>query len=323
MKRIGVLTSGGDAPGMNSAVRSIVKTAINKGAEIYGIKCGFIGLLEMKFKKLNVMDIDHISSDGGTFLKTGRTEKFKTEAGINLAVENIKRMGLDGLIIIGGNGSIMGAKKLAEKGVKVIAVPGTIDNDIAGTDYSIGFDTACNVVINSVDKILDTAHSLVNENPRVFLIEVMGRKSGDIAVHSALSGGVDELLVPGKELNYEEIISNLKNKFARGKEHAIIIMAEGVGDSDIIKEKLEVELGFKVKKILLGHLQRGGNPTAFDRTLAARLGYQAVQSILDDHGNFMVGIKNSSIELKDIEAIDEKEKEFDHETFELSQALCR
>lgn len=318
-----MLTSGGDAPGMNSAVRSIVKTAINKGAEIFGIRCGFIGLLEMKFKKLNVMDVDHISSDGGTFLKTGRTDKFKTEAGINLAVENIKKMDLDGLIIIGGNGSIMGAKKLAEKGVRVIAVPGTIDNDIAGTDYSIGFDTACNVVINSVDKILDTAHSLVNENPRVFLIEVMGRKSGDIAVHSALSGGVDELLVPSIELDYEKIISNLENKFARGKEHAIIIMAEGVGDSDVIKEKMEAELGFKVKKILLGHLQRGGNPTAFDRTLAARLGYQAVQSILNESGNFMVGIKNSSIELREIENINEKAKEFDNEIFELSQTLCR
>lgn len=318
-----MLTSGGDAPGMNSAVRSIVKTLINKGAEVIGIRCGFIGLLKMKFTKLDVMDVDHISSDGGTFLKTGRTDKFKTEAGINLAVKNIKKMGLDGLIIIGGNGSIMGAKKLAEKGVKVIAVPGTIDNDIAGTDYSIGFDTACNVVISSVDKILDTAYSLVNENPRVFLIEVMGRKSGDIAIHSALSGGVDEFLVPGKELNYKKIISNLEKKFVRGKEHAIIIMAEGVGDSEIIKENLEMELGFKVKRILLGHLQRGGNPTVFDRTLAARFGYQAVQSILNSYGNFMVGIQNSSIELKKIEDIDEKDKEFDHETYELCRVLCR
>jgi len=322
LNRIGVLTSGGDAPGMNSAVRSVVKTALQNGIEVYGIKYGYIGLLEMKFENLNIMDVDHISSDGGTFLKSGRTDKFKTEEGINLAVENIKKMKLDGLIIIGGNGSIKGAKKLSQRGIKVIALPGSIDNDIVGTDYSIGFYTACNIVINSVDKILDTANSLVNEKPRVFLIEVMGRKSGDIAVHSALSGGVDDLLVPGEKINYDNIINNLENKFSMGKNHAIIIMAEGVDDCDEVKKELEIRLGFKVKKILLGHLQRGGNPTAFDRILAAKLGYKAVESIIDYEGNFLVGIKNNDIVLKNISNIDEKNKDYDSDILELSRSLC-
>lgn len=322
MEKIGVLTSGGDAPGMNSAIRSIVKTASKKAIQVYGIEFGYIGLLEMKYKQLNILDIDHISTDGGTILKSGRTDRFKTEEGIEKAVKNIEKMNLDGLIVIGGDGSIKGAQKLAKKGIKVIAIPGTIDNDINVTDYTIGFDTACNIVINSVDKVLDTAKSLVNDNPRIFLIEVMGRNSGDIALYSSLSGGADEVLIPKQKIDYSEIVKNLNNKFKMGKKYAIIIMAEGAGELDEIKSKLEKNLGYSIKSILLGHLQRGGNPSAFDRILASKFGYHAVQTIINKKKCGIVSINCNEIVLNEFNNSKKIKSKTDNEIYELSKTLC-
>lgn len=322
MNKIGVLTSGGDAPGMNSAIRSIVKTAFENEIQIIGIEFGYIGLLEMKYKELKVLDVDHISTDGGTILKSGRTEKFKTDEGIDQAVRNIKKMELDSLIVIGGNGSFIGAKKLVQRGIKVIAIPGTIDNDVIGTDYTIGFDTACNIVINSIDRVLDTANSLVNENPRIFLVEVMGRNSGDIALYSSLSGGVDEVLVPGKKIDYKKIMKNLKNKFKLGKKYAIIIMAEGAGELNKVKEELERNLGYNIKSILLGHLQRGGNPSAFDRILASKFGYYAVQTLLNKEDSFIIGIKCDEIVLNKFNSVEKDKDKFDNEIYKLSKTLC-
>jgi 6-phosphofructokinase 1 len=322
LERIGVLTSGGDAPGMNSAIRSIVKTAQKNKIQVYGIEFGYIGLLEMKYKKLNILDIDHISTDGGTILKSGRTDRFKTDEGIEQAVKNIKKMKLDGLIVIGGDGSIKGAQKLAKKEIKVIAIPGTIDNDINVTDYTIGFDTACNIVINSVDKVLDTAKSLVNENPRIFLIEVMGRNSGDIALYSSLSGGADEVLIPEQKIDYNEIINNLNNKFKIGKKYAIIIMAEGAGKLDEVKNKLEKDLGYSIKSILLGHLQRGGNPSAFDRILASKFGYYAVQTMINKNQCGIIGINCNDIILNKFNNSKKTKSKTDNEIYELSKTLC-
>jgi len=322
MQRIGVLTSGGDAPGMNATLRAVVKAGTYYNLEVLGIEAGYIGLLEKRYRRLEILDVEEIISYGGTIIKTGRTKEFQSKEGFKRALANIKSLELDGLVVIGGNGSMKGAQKLVDAGVKVIGVPGTIDNDIAGTDYAIGFDTACNIVTETVDRILDTATSLVGDTPRVFVIEVMGRHSGEIAMTSALAGSVDGLLIPEQEVDYDEITDNLKRKFEIGKNYGIILMAEGVGKVDDISRELEMRLGFKVRETLLGHQQRGGRPTVFDRVLASKLGAEAVNQLVKGENAKMVGVRNNVVEAVDLEVVNSQQKSFNDKNYELTKMIC-
>ncbi|PRX35541.1 6-phosphofructokinase [Orenia metallireducens] len=322
MQRIGVLTSGGDAPGMNATLRAVVKAGTYHNLEVLGIEAGYIGLLEKRYRKLEILDVEEIVSYGGTIIKTGRTKEFQSETGFKKALANIKNLELDGLVVIGGNGSMKGAQKLVDAGVKVIGVPGTIDNDITGTDYAIGFDTACNIVTETVDRILDTATSLVGDTPRVFVIEVMGRHSGEIAMNSTLAGSVDGLLIPELEIDYDEVADNLKRKFEIGKNYGIILMAEGVGKVDDISRELEMRLGYKIRETLLGHQQRGGRPTFFDRVLASKLGAEAVNQLVKGENAKMVGIKNNKVEVTDLKVVNNSDKEFNDKDYKLNRILC-
>ncbi|GAB6099177.1 6-phosphofructokinase [Halanaerocella petrolearia] len=321
MEKIGVLTSGGDAPGMNGAIRAIVKTGIYHDLEVIGIEYGYIGLLEKRYRKLKISDVENIIHRGGTILKSGRTEDIKNKSGFEKAVNNVNQLGLDGLIVIGGNGSLKGAEKFAKAGIKTIGIPATIDNDVADTDYSIGFDTACSIVINAVDNILDTATSLVADNPRVFLIEVMGRDCGEIAMMSSLASSIDLALVPEEFITYIEMVNKLKEKFKRGKNYSIILMSEGAGDIDDVSNELEKRLGFEVKPVLLGHQQRGGKPTAFDRVLASKLGVKAVEQLIRGEINNLVGVKNNEFNAIDLSIVNSNNREWNSDFFELSERL--
>ena len=277
MKRIGVLTSGGDSPGMNAAIRAVVRKAIYHGVEVFGIYHGYAGLIAGKIKKLEVGDVGDIIHRGGTILYTARCPEFKTEEGQLKGIEQLKKHGIEGLVVIGGDGSYQGAKKLTEHGFPCVGVPGTIDNDIPGTDFTIGFDTALNTVIDAIDKIRDTATS----HERTYVIEVMGRDAGDIALWSGLAGGAESILIPEADYDMDDIIARLKHGHERGKKHSIIIVAEGVGSGVEFGKKIQEATGFETRVTVLGHVQRGGSPTAFVRVLASRLGARAVELLLE------------------------------------------
>lgn len=265
MKRIGVLTSGGDSPGMNAAIRAVVRKAIFHGLEVYGVYNGYAGLISGKIEKLELGSVGDIIHRGGTKLYTARCEEFKTLEGQKKGIEQLKKHGIEGLVVIGGDGSYMGAKKLTEHGFPCVGVPGTIDNDIPGTDFTIGFDTALNTVIDAIDKIRDTATS----HERTYVIEVMGRHAGDIALWSGLAGGAESILIPEAGFEMDDIIGRLKRGHERGKKHSIIIVAEGVGSGVEIGKRIEELTQFETRVSVLGHIQRGGSPTAFDRVLAS------------------------------------------------------
>ncbi|MED4981039.1 6-phosphofructokinase, partial [Geobacillus stearothermophilus] len=260
MKRIGVLTSGGDSPGMNAAIRSVVRKAIYHGVEVYGVYHGYAGLIAGNIKKLEVGDVGDIIHRGGTILYTARCPEFKTEEGQKKGIEQLKKHGIEGLVVIGGDGSYQGAKKLTEHGFPCVGVPGTIDNDIPGTDFTIGFDTALNTVIDAIDKIRDTATS----HERTYVIEVMGRHAGDIALWSGLAGGAETILIPEADYDMNDVIARLKRGHERGKKHSIIIVAEGVGSGVDFGRQIQEATGFETRVTVLGHVQRGGSPTAFD-----------------------------------------------------------
>ena len=268
MKTIGVLTSGGDAPGMNAAIRAVVRKAIYHGRRIYGIYGGYAGLINGDMKELDLGSVGDIIHRGGTILYTARSEEFKTEEGQLKAIANLKKHGIEGLVVIGGEGTYKGAEALTKRGFPCVAVPGTIDNDIPGTQFTIGFDTALNTVIDAIDKIRDTATS----HERTFIIEVMGRSAGHIALWAGLSGGAESILVPEEPFNIEEVVERLVQGNKRGKKHSIIIVAEGVGNAVEIGKKIKEATEFDTRITVLGHIQRGGSPTASDRVLAGRLG---------------------------------------------------
>lgn len=317
MKKIGVLTSGGDSPGMNAAVRAVVRKAIYHDVEVYGIYHGYAGLISGKLQKLEIGSVGDIIHRGGTMLYTARCEEFKTEEGQLKGIEQLKKHGIEGLVVIGGDGSYRGAKALTERGYPCVGVPGTIDNDIPGTDFTIGFDTALNTVINSIDKIRDTATS----HERTYVIEVMGRHAGDIALWSGLSGGAETILIPEAKYNMEEIVSRLKRGHERGKKHSIIIVAEGVGSGVEFGKQIQEATNFETRVSVLGHIQRGGSPTAFDRVLASRLAAKAVELILDGKGGRAVGIENNQLVDHDIiEALAQKHT-IDNNMYQLSQEL--
>ncbi|MGE7766497.1 6-phosphofructokinase [Peribacillus sp. NPDC096540] len=317
MKRIGVLTSGGDSPGMNPAVRAVVRKAIFHEMEVFGIYHGYQGLINGDIRKLELGSVGDIIHRGGTMLHTARCPEFKTEEGQLKAIEQLNKFGIEGIVIIGGDGSYRGAKALTERGFPCIGVPGTIDNDIPGTDFTIGFDTALNTVIDAIDKIRDTATS----HERTYVVEVMGRNAGDIALWAGLAGGAETILCPEYKYDMEEMIGKLNRGHDRGKKHSIIIVAEGVGSAVDISRQIEAKAGFETRVTVLGHVQRGGSPTAIDRVLASRLGARAVELLLEGKGGKAVGIEqNILVDYDIIEAL-AKEHTIDKKMYDLSAEL--
>ncbi|TYS69044.1 6-phosphofructokinase [Sutcliffiella horikoshii] len=317
MKRIGVLTSGGDAPGMNAAVRAVVRKAIFHDIEVFGIFRGYAGLIDGDIKKLEIGSVGDIIHRGGTMLYSARCEEFKTIEGQLKGIENLKKHGIEALVVIGGDGSYQGAKKLTEHGYPCIGVPGTIDNDIPGTDFTIGFDTALNTVIDSIDKIRDTATS----HERTYVIEVMGRHAGDIALWAGLAGGAETILIPEAKDDMQEVIARLKRGTERGKKHSIIVVAEGVGSGVEFGKRIEDETNFETRVSVLGHIQRGGSPTAFDRVLASRLGARAVELLMEGKGGRCVGIQSNELVDHDIIEALSKTHTIDEKMYDLSKEL--
>lgn len=317
MKRIAVLTSGGDSPGMNPAVRAVVRKAIFHNLEVYGVYGGYSGLISGNIKKLELGSVGDIIHRGGTMLYSARCEEFKTKEGQQKGIEQLKKFGIEGLVVIGGDGSYRGAKALTEQGFPCIGVPGTIDNDIAGTDYTIGFDTALNTVIDAIDKIRDTATS----HERTFIIEVMGRNAGDIALWAGLAGGAETILIPEENYNMEEIASRLQSGHERGKKHSIIVVAEGVCSATEFATQLKEATNIDTRISVLGHIQRGGSPSAFDRVLASRLGAKAVELLIEGKGGRAVGVENNQLVDYDIIEILAREHNIDLKLFNLSKEL--
>lgn len=317
MKKIGVLTSGGDAPGMNAAVRAVVREAIYHGIEVFGIYHGYQGLIDGEIKQMELGSVGDIIHRGGTMLHTARCAEFKTEEGQLKAIQQLNKFGIEGIVIIGGDGSYHGAQALTEKGYPCIGIPGTIDNDIPGTDFTIGFDTALNTVIDAIDKIRDTASS----HERTYVIEVMGRNAGDLALWSGLAGGAETILCPEYEYDMDELITKLNRGHDRGKKHSIIIVAEGVCSGVDIAKEIETKTGFDTRVTVLGHVQRGGSPSARDRVLASRLGARAVELLLEGIGGRAVGIEqNNLVDYDIIEALKMRHT-IDRKMYELSEEL--
>ncbi|MEH7122777.1 6-phosphofructokinase [Bacillus sp. JJ1503] len=317
MKRIGVLTSGGDSPGMNAAIRAVVRKAIYHDIEVFGVLGGYSGLISGNINKLELGSVGDIIHRGGTILYSARCEEFKTKDGQQRGLEQLKKYGIEGLVVIGGDGSYHGARALSEQGFPCIGVPGTIDNDIAGTQYTIGFDTAINTVIDAIDKIRDTATS----HERTFIIEVMGRNAGDIALWAGLAGGAETILIPEEKYNMDEIAARLIKGHARGKKHSIIIVAEGVTTGMDFAKELEEATNFDTRVSVLGHMQRGGSPTAFDRVLASRLGAYAVELLLEGKGGRAVGIENNLVVDHDFNKVLDTKHVVDLGIFRLSKEL--
>ncbi|PKM88733.1 MAG: 6-phosphofructokinase [Firmicutes bacterium HGW-Firmicutes-12] len=319
MKRIAVLTSGGDAPGMNAAIRSIVRTAIFHRLEVIGVKRGYCGLIEGDYAKMNLGSVSDVIHRGGTILGTARCRDFFNEEGRQTALLKMRQARIEGLIAIGGDGTFNGAAKLDNSGMPVIAVPGTIDNDIACTDRTIGFDTVINTVLDAINKIRDTATS----HERIFVIEVMGRNSGAIALAAGLAGGAESILIPEIPLNLEQVVSNIKRGIARGKRHSIIVLAEGLANSLDITKQIEAMAQLETRLTILGYLQRGGTPTAQDRILASRMGAEAVYMLLRGERNKMVASKGDMITSVDIECALLQKKELNFQDYKLAGILSR
>lgn len=316
MKKIGVLTSGGDSPGMNAAVRAVVRKAIYHEMEVVGVYQGYQGLMEGEFKLLEIGDVGDIIQRGGTMLHSARSLEFKEDQAQLQAIERMRAAGMEGLVVIGGDGSYRGALALSEKGFPTVGVPGTIDNDIRGTDYTIGFDTALNTVIEAIDKIRDTATS----HDRTFVIEVMGRDAGDIALWAGLAGGAETILVPEEATNIDEMVKRLQRGKERGKKHSIIIVAEGVMSANELKNIL-LDKGIDTRVSVLGHIQRGGSPTARDRVLASMMGAHAVEVLMNNVGGRAVGIRNQAVVDYDLKEVFETEHHLDQAMFKLSKEL--
>src|SRR6187431_1817734 len=307
--KIGVLTSGGDSPGMNAAIRAVVRTGIYYGLEVFGIMRGYSGIIENDIVPMHSRSVANIIQRGGTILKTARCKEFFTHEGRQKGYDNLKKLGIDGLVVIGGDGSFKGADIFSrEFDIPCIGLPGTIDKDIAGTDFTIGFDTAVNTAVEAIDKIRDTADA----HDRLFIIEVMGRDAGYIALHSGIATGAENILIPERKTDIEEIIKQLGEKERRNKLVNLIVVAEGdeFGGADevgrIIKERLPIQ---EVRVCILGHIQRGGSPSCFDRLIASRMGYTAVESLMEGKFNVFVGMVNNRMHYTPLnEAVKKKQR---------------
>ncbi|GAB6926417.1 6-phosphofructokinase [Paenibacillus sp. JCM 10914] len=320
VKRIAVLTSGGDSQGMNAALRAVVRSGLYYGLEVYGIQRGYQGLLENDITKMDLRSVGDIIQRGGTVLRSARCEEFKTAEGQQKGADILNQHGIDGLVVIGGDGSYQGANKLSKLGIKTMGLPGTIDNDISFTDYTIGFDTAVSVVVDAVNKLRDTMSS----HARSSVVEVMGRHCGDIALHAGLASGAETILVPEVEYNLDEVADRLRENFAKGKRHSIIIVAEGVGrGEDIVRDLKGCNASIDARVTVLGHIQRGGAPTPFDRNLASRLGDFAVRSLISGESDKGCGLIKGELVLTDIDKVVNTKKEFDRDLYDLALRLSQ
>lgn len=318
IKRIAVLTSGGDAPGMNAAVRAVVRAAIGKGVEVYGVYRGYNGLINGDLKQMDLRSVSDIIHRGGTMLFTARSPEFCTEAGMQKAVDTCHKFGIEGLVVIGGDGSFRGAKDLTQHGIPCVGLPGTIDNDISCCEQTIGYDTALNTSLDMIDKLRDTAQS----HDRCSVVEVMGRRAGYLALNVGLAAGATSILVPEVPYDFDkDIVQRMKKISATGKKHFIIVVAEGVGHVMELAEKIEDATGFETRATILGHVQRGGNPTVRDRVLASRMGYNAVELLLEGKSNRVVSIKDDHIVDFDIEEALQMKKPFDFELYRIAHEI--
>lgn len=317
MKSIGVLTSGGDAPGMNAAIRAVVRMGIHNGIKVMGIKRGYAGLINGEIEEMNRHSVSDIIHRGGTMLRTARCEEFKDEKVRKKAAEVLKVFGIDGLVVIGGDGSFRGAQLLSKLGVLTVGIPGTIDNDLPYTDYTIGYDTALNTVLESINKIRDTSTS----HQRVSIVEVMGRNCGDIALYSGIAGGAESVIVPEVDFDTNNLCKTILEGKLRGKLHNLIILAEGVGGAFNLAEKVQNITGLETRATVLGHIQRGGSPSAFDRILASKMGVKAVELLIDGKTSRAVGMKNGEIMDMDIDEAVAMPRSFNNRAYEISKIL--
>lgn len=317
MQRIAVLTSGGDAPGMNAAIRAVVRYSIYNNLKVFGVIRGYKGLIEGDLKELTVSSVGDIIHRGGTFLRSARSLEFMEEEGRKKAFNVLKVFKIDGLITIGGDGTFRGAQKVSESGLPVVGIPGTIDNDLAYTDFTIGFDTAVNTVLDAVSKLRDTTSS----HERVSVIEVMGRNCGDIALYTGLAGGAEEILVPEMEYDIDNICKRIIVSANRGKTQSIIIVAEGAGDAEDLCKKITEKTGMDARSTILGHIQRGGSPTANDRILASRLAEKAVNCLLEGKKSMAVGIKDNKIIDIDLNEALLSKSDFNKDLYNLTKIL--
>ena len=318
IKKIGVLTSGGDAPGMNAAVRAVVRTALSKGMEVYGIHRGYMGLITGDIFQMNEKSVTDIIHNGGTILYTARCPEFRTAEGVAKAKAKCDELGIEGLVVIGGDGSFRGAADLSAQGMLCIGIPGTIDNDIACTDYTIGFDTAMNTAMELIDKLRDTSQS----HDRISVVEVMGRGAGHIAVNVGIACGATDIITREVPYDIDAIANTMLEKKAKGKQNFVVIVSEGVGHSQEIAVQLQEKTGIEARATILGHVQRGGSPTVRDRVTATKMGYYAVELLEQGIGNRVVGIRDSKIVDYDIQEALSMEKEYDVKLHKIAEQIA-
>ncbi|WP_183084333.1 6-phosphofructokinase [Mesotoga sp. HF07.pep.5.2.highcov] len=318
MKKIGVLTSGGDSPGMNAAIRAAVRTAYTDEIAVVGIRRGYSGLLDEEFIDMDYSSVGGIMEKGGTVLRSSRCEEFRTEEGRAKAADLLRSSGIDALVVIGGEGSLNGAKLLMdENGIPVIGLPGTIDNDIAMTDMCIGVDTCLNTCVETIQKLKDTASS----HERAFVVEVMGRNSGYVALASGMAVGAEAIIVPELPVDYEAIAEKIWNERKRGKINCIIVVAEGAASAYTVARHVEHRIGYETRITILGHIQRGGSPTAFDRVLASRMGYASVKALEEGKAGMMMSLNGGKIKGIPLEEVLSHKKELDMELMEMAKIL--
>ncbi len=322
IKRIAVMTSGGDSPGMNAAIRAVVRTGLEHNIEVFGIRQGYAGLLSGDLNRLTSFEVSGILQRGGTVLQTARNDEFKTPAGQKKGLRRLNEQGIQGLIVIGGDGSLRGAETLHKQGFPVVGVPASIDNDLDGTNMSIGVDTALNTILESLDRIRDTASS----HTRAFIIEVMGRNCGYLAIIASILGGAEVVSIPERELSMDEIAAALADAYVRGKSHAVAVIAEGVSYKcmDLVEYlKKKSEVGFDIRLSILGHVQRGGSPSAFDRLLATRMGVKALEAILEGQSGVMVALDGRDMTTIPLEKALARVRPIGQSYYDLARILSR
>ncbi len=318
MNTIGVLTSGGDAPGMNAAVRAVVRTAREHGMKVFGINRGYAGLIDNDMKELDLRSVSDIIHRGGTMLKSARCLDFKTEEGIQKAIDTCHKRGIEGLVVIGGDGSFRGARDLSLKGIPCVGVPATIDNDIVCTDYTIGYDTCLNTIMQMVDRVRDTIES----HSRCMVVEVMGNRAGDLTLNSGIAVGATAIVIPEFKSDIEQhVIDRIRRTQQTDKKHFLIMVAEGVGGVQELSDKIQKELGIESRAIVLGHVQRGGSPTVRDRVIASQMGYKAVQLLIKGEGNRVVVMRSEEILDLDIFAALNMEKRISRELYDIAHVI--
>lgn len=319
VKSIAVLTSGGDSQGMNAAVRAVVRSALFHGLEVYAVQRGYHGLINDDIRKMDLRSVGDIIQRGGTILQTARCKEFLTPEGQQIAADNLRRRGIDGLVVIGGDGSYQGANKLSKLGIKTMGLPGTIDNDIPFTDFTIGFDTAVSIVVDAINKLRDTMTS----HERSSIVEVMGRHCGEIALYAGLASGAETIIVPEVEVDICEVANRMKDNFSHGKRHSIILIAEGAGTGDGVAKQITEVVGIEPRVTVLGHIQRGGTPTHNDRILASRLGDFAVRRLMEGDSSKACGVIKGELVATDIDLVVNTKREFNKELYELASRLSQ